>query len=282
MAKKRPDADNGNTRPTTQSGVKSCLRTLDIVHYFTQHDAPARTIDISEALGIPNSSTDEILRTLASMGYLTFNRETKRYVPSYKLVATGRSIERNFFGGDYIGELLNEVRAETGATVYITFQNDCWVENVAQIRGHWLTPEEDVDFPTEVIRYDHDRWQPGTNFAAAILAQHSNVEIIKLVTRAQQLGIGPSGPSLMKYLVDRVARTRAQGFALCRRNDIVLDSIAVPLQIPNAVSPHAIGIVGDKLFESEKEIKQVANALQAAVMRHRDRFLQSAQPYALQ
>ena len=282
MAQKRPKFAHPGARDAAQGGVKSCLRALDILHYFTTHAAPARTIDISEELGIPNSSTDEILRTLASMGYLTFNRETKRYVPSYKLVATGRGIERNFFGGDTIGELLHEIREETGATVYVTFQNDCWVENVAQMRGHWQTPDDEIDFPTEVIRYDRDRWQPGTNFAAAILAQHSNVEIIKLVTRAQQLGIGPRGPSLMKYLVDRVAQTRAKGFALCRRNDIVLDSIAVPLQLPNAVSPHAVGIVGEKLFESESDIKQMASAMQSAVMRHRARLHRASAAQSVQ
>ncbi len=100
MAQKRPKFAHPGARDAAQGGVKSCLRALDILHYFTTHAAPARTIDISEELGIPNSSADEILRTLASMGYLTFNRETKRYVPSYKLVATGRGIERNFFGGD--------------------------------------------------------------------------------------------------------------------------------------------------------------------------------------
>lgn len=282
MAQKRPKFDHGGARSVNQSGVKSCLRALDIVHYFTRHDAPARTIDISEALGIPNSSADEILRTLATMGYLTFNRETKRYVPSYKLVATGRSIERNFFGGNYIGELLSEIKKETGATVYVTFQNDCWVENVAEMRGRWVTPDDEIDFPTEVILYDKDRWQPATNFAAAILAQHSNVEIIKLVTRAQQLGLGPSGPSLMKYLVDRIAQIRAKGFALCRRNDIVLDSIAVPLQLPNAVSPHAVGIVSEKLFESEGDIKRMASAMQAAVMRHRERLYEASAAQAVQ
>lgn len=282
MAQVKHKIERASARSAAQGGVKSCLRALDIVAYFTEYDAPARTIDISEALGIPNSSADEILRTLAAMGYLTFNRETKRYVPSYKLVATGRSIERNFFGGNFIGDLLNEIKHETGATVYVTFLNDCWVENVAEMPGRWMPPNDQIDFPTEVIHYDHDRWKPSTNFAAAILAQHSNVEIIKLVTRAQKLGLGPSEPSLMKYLVDRIAQIRAKGFALCRRNDIVLDSIAVPLQLPNAVSPHAVGIVGRNLFESESDIKQMASAMQAAVMHHRDRLYRASESFSVQ
>ena len=93
--------------------------------------------------------------------------------------------------------------------------------------------------------------------------------------------VGPDDLQI-KPLVDRVAQTRAKGFALCRRNDIVLDSIAVPLQLPNAVSPHAVGIVGEKLFESEGDIKQMATAMQSAVMRHRDRLYRASVAQSVQ
>lgn len=253
----------------TRGGVKSCLRALDVIEYFTRVAAPARTIDISEALGIPNSSTDEILRTLAATGHLSYNRTTKRYGPSYKLIVTMRGLERTFFGGQSIGDLLDELKAETGGTVFLTLQNDCWVQSVASVQGCWLKREEEVDFPTEVIRYDHDCWRPGTNFAAAMLAQQSNVEIMELATRAQKLGLGPTGPASMKSLVDRIARTRAQGFALCRRTEKVpVDSMALPLHIPHSVSPYAVGIVGDALFENDADVKRMAAAMRGVVLRY--------------
>lgn len=264
------------TAQSGRGGVKSCLRALDVIEYFTRVGAPARTIDISEALGIPNSSADEILRTLAGTGHLSYNRTTKRYMPSYKLVVTMRGLERGFFGGQSIYDLLDELRIETGGTVFLTLQNDCWVQSVACVQGCWLKREEEVDFPTEVIRYDHDRWRPGTNFAAAMLAQQSNVEIMDLATRAQSLGLGPKGPASMKSLVDRVARTRAQGFALCRRTDKVpVDSMALPLHVPHSVSPYAVGIVGDALFESEADVKRMAVAMRGVILRYSERMRQS-------
>lgn len=278
MASAMPEVDRSVARSTGRSNVKSCLRALDVIYFFTQTDAPARTIDISEALGIPNSSADEILRTLASKGYLTYNRTTKRYAPSYKLVATSRGIERNFFGGDYVDDLLRDIRVETGATVYLTLQNDCWVESVAELHGCWCE-EGKTEYPSEIILYEKDRWRPGTNFAAAMLAQQSNVEIIDLVTRAQKLGLGPKGPSLMKYLVDRVARTRAQGFALCRRGaHAPVDSIAIPLQLPHSVTPYAVGVVGEALFESDGDVKRMTSAMQAAIIRQRDRLQRHVKP----
>jgi len=268
-ASKQPAVPRTRARPNSRGGVKSCLRALDVIDYFTHVGAPARTFEVSEALGIPNSSADEILRTLAASGYLSYNRLTKRYAPSYKLIATARGIEHSFFGGDYVHDLLDDIRVETGATVYLTLQNDCWIESVAEIRGGWLKSAEDVDFPTEVIHFDRDRWRPGTNFAAAMLAQQSNAEIIELAARAQKLGLGPQGPVLMKYLVDRVARTRAKGFAVARRSDtVILDSLAVPLQVPHSVAPYAVGVVGDSLFESEGDIKKMAGALRSVILRH--------------
>ncbi|CAN5476107.1 hypothetical protein BH09PSE4_BH09PSE4_23490 [soil metagenome] len=254
-------------------GVKSCLRALDVIEYFTRSRAPARTIDISEALDIPNSSADEILRTLACTGHLSYDRVSKRYAPSYKLVATVREIERDFFGGDSIDDLLNKLRVETGATVFLTLQNDCWVESVAAVRGHWLTPEDEVEYPTEIIRYGSNGWRPGTNFAAAMLSLQSNVEIMDLAMRAQKLGLGPTKPTLMKSLVDRVARTRAQGFALARRGDhSAVDSIAIPLHIPRAVAPYSVGVVGDALFNSEADVKRMASVMRSIVLSHSGRL----------
>lgn len=256
-----------------RGGVKSCLRALEVIEYFTSTGVPARTIDISEALDIPNSSADEILRTLARTGHLSFDRLSKRYAPSYKLVATVREIERDFFGGDGVHDLLNKLRVETGATVFLTLQNDCWLESVAAVRGHWMTPEDEVEYPTEIIRYDRDGWRPGTNFAAAMLALQSNVEIMELAARAQKLGMGPQQPTLMKSLVDRVARTRAQGFALCRRSEhSAVDSIALPLQMPRAAAPYSVGVVGDALFSNEGDVKRMASAMRSIVLDHSSRL----------
>jgi len=40
-------------RSRGRGNVKSCLRTLEVLEYFMTAGVPARTIEISEALGIP-------------------------------------------------------------------------------------------------------------------------------------------------------------------------------------------------------------------------------------
>ncbi len=269
---------SANSQAEGRSGgrgsVKSCLRTLEVLEYFMKSGEPARTIEISEALGIPNSSADEILRTLASTGYLTYSQATKLYAPSYKLVANASSIEQSFFGSGRINEVMEDMRRETGGSVFVTQQNDCWSESVAEMSGGWAAkPDAEPYYSTEMICFQRNSWRPGTNFAAAMLAQQSNVDIIQLATRTQRLGLGPKGPTLMKHLVDRISTTRARGFALCRRSaTIPVDSIAMPLRVPHGVASYAIGVVGDPLFSNDNDVRQMLSGMQAVIYRYNDRI----------
>jgi DNA-binding IclR family transcriptional regulator len=259
-------------RSRGRGSVKSCLRTLEVLEYFMNAGVPARTIEISEALGIPNSSADEILRTLAATGYLTYNQATKLYAPSYKIVANASSIEQSFFGGGQISEIMEDMRRETGATVFVTQQNDCWSESIAETVGDWkASPDVAPSYPAQMVCFERDSWRPGTNFAAAMLAQQSNVDIIQLATRTQRLGFGPKGPTLMKHLVDRIAQTRNRGFSICRRSrSQPVDSIAMPLRVPHGVASYAIGIVGDPLFSSDNDVRQMLSGMQSVIFRYND------------
>ena len=256
-------------RSCGRGSVKSCLRTLEVLEFFMLSKAPARTIEISQALEIPNSSADEILRTLAATGYLNYDQVSKLYAPSYKIIANISAIEESFFGGGQVTELMNALRRETGATIFLTQQNDCWMESVAELHGSWTPPNSEPPYPSEMVFFDRRVWRPGTNFAAAMLAQQTNVAIIQLATRMQRLGLGPKEPSLMKNLVDGIAQTRGQGYALWRRNSVVpVDSIAMPLRVAAAVSPYAIGVVGDTLFNNDNDVRAMLSAMRSIIFQH--------------
>lgn len=240
--------------------VKSCARALDVIEYFTFTSRPARTAEISANLGIPNSSADEILRTLLGKGYLTFNSRTKHYAPSYKIVGTCRAIEQSFFGGGRVSEMLEKIRQETGATVYMTVQNDCWIESVAEIEGSWHGREYPADYyPRKLIEYDEMGWRPATNFAGAILALQSNVDIMKVASRSQKMGLTPKNDAAMSGLIERVRHIRAQGYALCRRSDSVeVESIACPTRFPDSNVPVAVGILGKNLLIDAEQTRKLA------------------------
>lgn len=263
-------APRGTPRHRARAGVKSAVRAIEIIEHFSRIDQPARTSEISESLGLPNSSADEILRTLADLGYLSFSERTKRYAPSYKLVGLMQAIERGFFGGDRLRDLLHDLRTETGGTIYITAQNDCWLESVAQVRGSWEGRESpDSGDRWQLVRFDGEGWQPGTNFAGALLTLHSNGEIIDLAVRSQAMGIAPKGQFVMHDLIDRVRRIRSRGYSICRRNDTVqVESIACPMRIPGANVPVAVGVLGHNLLEGEQNTRRLAMTIHGVIADH--------------
>jgi DNA-binding IclR family transcriptional regulator len=250
--------------------VKSCARALDVIEYFTFTSRPARTAEISANLGIPNSSADEILRTLLGKGYLTFNSRSKHYAPSYKIVGTCRAIEQSFFGGGRVSEMLEKIRQETGATVYMTVQNDCWIESVAEIEGSWHGREYPADYYSrKLIEYDETGWRPATNFAGAILALQSNVDIMKVASRSQKMGLTPKNDAAMTSLIERVRHIRAQGYALCRRSDSVeVESIACPTRFPESNVPVAVGILGKNLLTDAEQTRKLATFVRNTIAQY--------------
>lgn len=69
-------ADGGNPRG---EGVKSALRTLDILELVVAEGRPLAAQEIASALGIPLSSLTYLLQSLAARGYLV--RDGRRYLP---------------------------------------------------------------------------------------------------------------------------------------------------------------------------------------------------------
>ena len=256
-------------RHAAGAGVKSAMRTVEILEYFASVSQPVRTCEISSALDIPNSSVDDILRTLTTRGYVSFNRRTKRYAPSYKIVCMAQAIERGFFGDDRLRLLLRELQRVTGETVFLNVQNDCWVENVATIPGSWEEVSNDDGYHRQVVYFDGTRWRPATNFAAALLALQSKLDIIDLVMRTQKMGISPNAQFAVKELIDDARMIRARGFATCRRDDkIKIESVACPIRISNGNFPAAVGVVGSNLLGSERKSKELATAIYKVVTEH--------------
>lgn len=257
---------------TTRPLVKSSARVIDILEHFETVDTPVRTAEVSAALGLPNSSVDEILRTLAFKGYLVFDSDSLRYSPSYKLVSHGRQIEANFFRGAWLADMLADLRRATGHTVTLVAQNDCFTSCVASLPGSWKMPKGDAYYNTDMVSHDGNGWQPGTNFAAALLATKTNAQVMELAERARKLGRIPTGATTMKQLVDIVDNVRRRGFALCRRQDeIEVESIAVPMRIEKLKMPLAVGILGIDIFSEDKGRSALATAVRETVWHHIDR-----------
>ena len=137
LAQDVPDARPRDMRNrSAATAVKSGLRVLSVLEYFRDNPAPARTSEISRALSIPNSSVDEILKTLVGAGYLSFDQRQKRYAPAYRIVTLARRLEGSFFGGTSVSDAMEDLHRQTGRTIWLCMQNGHWVQCVAVVPGY--------------------------------------------------------------------------------------------------------------------------------------------------
>ena len=94
------------TRPTAPSGpesslkefnvsenvVKSAARVLEVFEYFAGRRTPATVGEVCNALGYPQSSTSVLLKSLFTLGYLSYDQGSRRYSPSVKVATLGEWI----------------------------------------------------------------------------------------------------------------------------------------------------------------------------------------------
>ncbi|WP_249025655.1 helix-turn-helix domain-containing protein [Erythrobacter sanguineus] len=69
--------------------VKSASRTLEVLELFMEERRPLRLNEIYKALGYPQSSATNLLKSMLVMGYLNYNRANMTYLPTMRVSALG-------------------------------------------------------------------------------------------------------------------------------------------------------------------------------------------------
>lgn len=73
------DAQATDDSRSTEAGVKSATRVLDLLEYLARWGEACTHAEIADALDIPKSSLTQLLRTLVRRHYLTYSAEGKNY-----------------------------------------------------------------------------------------------------------------------------------------------------------------------------------------------------------
>ena len=119
--------------------VKSAERTLRVFEFFALERRPATAAEIENALGLPQSSTSMLLRSLLDLGYLE-QRPGRLYFPTLRLAVLGHWLEEDPEIG-FFTRKLEQLRDETGETVMIGRQHG-WQIKYVQI----LPSSQEIQF----------------------------------------------------------------------------------------------------------------------------------------
>jgi len=135
-----PRADGeavGQNWPSLPSSVvKSAGRVLQILEYFDDTRRAMNMVDVSRALGYPESSTSILLRSLVTLGYLEYDRFKRTYRPTNRVRLLGNWIDRDLFEGDAVIRLMERLNEETHDAVFLASRNglDAQYIHVVQAR----------------------------------------------------------------------------------------------------------------------------------------------------
>jgi DNA-binding IclR family transcriptional regulator len=225
--------------------ARAASRAFDVLEYFRQHGRPARMTHIAQALDIPNSSADDLLKVMVAKGYLTFGNQTKLYSPSYRLFRMIGDISSTFPGLGRVREIENTLQARTGQTVLVAIQEFSMFRIASVAKGIWFDPRRIDVSSRPLARYDDGLgWLPTSNFALSLLASNSDTEIVEVLNDLEQPG------RTTNYLpfLERVRAARKRGYAKCefdcQAEASPFMSYAKPLRVESDMPAMAIGCVG--------------------------------------
>lgn len=202
--------------------VKSGMRALEILEYFTTVRRPAIALEISTALGLPVSSGNELLKSLEEAGFLVFDPREKTYFPSPRVTrlssaALPATAEAQVFQG-----LLADLQARTGACVTLSAQN----RHLMQFVAFLASPGVGLDGPQEGLKYP----MVGTASGGAIFAVKSRDELLGLICKGC-VGLSPAARERTTSLVlSQVRAAHERGYAVSF-GDLPRNSVSIAVSL---------------------------------------------------
>jgi DNA-binding IclR family transcriptional regulator len=256
------DATPGRRTPSVtkligkQSGtlVKSGARVLEVLEYFCVAMRPLRAVEISDALELPRSSANELLKTLVATGYLCFDKQLKTYFPSFRIVTLGHWLSSFYFGGGQVIDLMRHLNVATGHLVALTIENDGYMQLVGVVEG-----DADLGYPQVVIE-GYKVPLVGTACGSALLMTKDDEQVARAIAKSKGMKREALRDDEIETTLDLIRSFRARGYATSfwsARPDS--QSIAVPLPRTQIGVQLVVGFGGlpQEMCAHEAELAQV-------------------------
>ncbi|HSW17605.1 MAG TPA: IclR family transcriptional regulator, partial [Ramlibacter sp.] len=237
--------------PLESPVIKSAGRVFEVLEFFREARRPLSVRDIAEHFGYPLSSTSVLVKSIAELGYLSYDSRSRVYSVTIRVAMLGDWIYESSFGGTEIIALMEDLSRRTSETVILAVQNDIFVQYVRVIQST-LPIQFYISAGTR-----RPLCMSGTGWA--LLSTHTDAAIERLVQRTENRldKAGLNQPITLEEVTEKVAHVRKHGYVYSRgTNTPGAGVIASPL--PGAVNGArlVIGIGGptERLDDNEQGI----------------------------
>ena len=231
--------------------IKSARRVLEVLEFFAERQSGATAHEIRSGLGYPQSSTSILLRSLLSMGYVSYDEHQRTFKPTIRVALLGDWIVEAFGHDASPPAVMRWLQAQTGDTVVLGTQSNMDVVYVQVLQA------------TNPVRFF---MKPGmrrpvcqTAVGRALLSLQPNRNVRLLIRRINAEKNEGAPRVSERGVLEAIQLGREVGY-FCTLGTATPGAgvVAIPVNTPGAGTPMAIGIgapidrIRDKLDEYVK------------------------------
>jgi DNA-binding IclR family transcriptional regulator len=250
------------------SVIKTAGRVFEILEYFREVRKPLSVRDIAERFEYPLSSTAVLVKSMATLGYLSYDSRLRAYAPTILVAMLGDWIYESSFSSAEILALMQSLSNSTQETIILAVQNDIQAQYVQVIQSQ---------LPIQFYVSPGTRrplCASGTGWA--LLAEQSDAAISRIHQRTlSRMGnAGLSDQLELEHVMAQVRQVRERGYVYSRgTNTPGAGVIAMPLPDSPKGTRLVIGVGGlvERLDASEERLVRL---MRESI----DRFLKPAAP----
>ncbi len=208
---------------------------------------------MAAALGLPQSSTTMLLKSLLNLGYLDYTPQTRKYRPTYRVAVLGSWIQHSLFGSGALTDIMDAISKATGETVLLGLQNGAHMQYV-----HIVVPGEGVLLAVHV-----GILRPMTCSALGrmLLIGKTNDQIRAIVRRNNADAEDSAHRVQEQQFMAEIESIRSQGFAESR-GKMTPGANVIAMLVPDQpdTAPLAIG-VGGPMMRIEERRDEILRAM---------------------
>lgn len=207
------------------SDVRSVQRAFKILEVFAESRRAMSLKELTSKVDCPTSSLADLLKTMSRIGCLTFDTDTKTYLPSTRLAALSDWVGQELLASGEQRAALHDLCAETGGTILLGTPNDLDVEYLYVLGTGSAVHYAPGDQGQRPLVRSGPGWM--------LLSQLDDEAVDRIWRRSIACGLTNRREIPLEKLMERVEFCRANGYAVgrdCRNSDAAIVAITLPAQ----------------------------------------------------
>ena len=235
--------------------TKSAKRVFEILELFRARQCPLRLKDVADSLDMPTSSAAALLKTMAQMNYLSFESNSRAYMPTLRISQLGSWVPTDNYENGTMQETVRRIGRKVGETILLGTITDIYVEIVEILRARQPLQYYTTVGTRVLLAHSGLGWP--------LLSGGTNAEISRIYRRTVRLKKIEGRTLSLNKLKAGIDQVRRNGYCLSRgmvTRGVGVVGMTVPT--PPGHRQLAIGVAGP-LERIERNLAKILGAIRS-------------------